>query len=727
MKKLCLTLVLIFSVILYISHTSAQYEPSTQIGLPEGAIARLGRGYIKKIMYSPDGTRLAVTTSIGVWLYDAQTGEELNLITKRDKHLVLSAAYSPDGKTIATGYWDGKLQLWDATTGKNKDTLIGHSYGVNSIAYSPDGKTIVTGGIDKTVRLWDGATGKNLNTLTEHIGSVYSVKFSRDGKIIATGSEDNTLRLWNTHTGKLINTFDGYRRPIVFSSDGKMFIGVNRSTSEVQIWHTTTGQPIKTIPKKNTVYPIVYLLENITFTLDDKGELILQNEHTEQPLKSFIGDTEMIVSIVYSPDGRTIATADLNGTMQWWDTNTGKNIKTFTRYIGSGHPSIQYSPNGNLIATGDAIMPDLWDANTGKFLRTIYGHESYGTFTFSPDGDILATASTDSTARLWDVDTGENIKTLTGHNGRAYPLIYSPDGNTFVTHDDGGALRIWNADTGNQLKTLGGDAYKFRWFLYSPDGKTLATHFNDTIRLLNAYTGETEKVLIGHTGRVHAAVYSPDGKTITTYSTDNTVRLWDTNTEKNISTLVISGKIMAVVYSPEGDPLAITTHEETVSLWNVATEQLLKKYEGQENGILGSLTRSKQKKNERTRWGPPNHIHNVKYSPNGKTLTTVSNNGTVQLWDVDKGKRIGKLIKPFKDEPVNVWIEYSPDGRTLVTSQFGNMTGTPRLWNAATGKHLKTLKGNTNCGNSFGFSPDSKTIVTGHYDGTVLLWNIPSR
>lgn len=727
MKKLLLMLVLSTFIVLSVPPTFAQYEPSTQISLPDGAIARLGRGHIKEIMYSPDGTRLAVTTSSGVWIYDGKTGEELGLITRRHKHLVMSAAYSPDGKTIATGYWNGTLRLCDADTGKNKNTLIGHSYVIDSIAYSPNGSMIATGGTDKTVRLWDVSTGKNINTLTEHIGPVYSVKFSPDGKTIATGSEDNTIRLWDTHTGKLRNTFDGYRKPIVFSMDGNMFFAVSNSTYEVQIWDTATGQPIKTIPKKNTVYPFVYLLKNNTFTLDDKGELILQNVHTEKPLKSFIDDTQLIVSIIYSPDGKTIATADLNGTMQWWDAHTGENIKTFTRYIGRGHPSIQYSPNGKLIATGGAIMPNLWDAATGKFLRTIYGHESYGIFTFSPDGDILATASADSTARLWNVYTGENIKTLTGHNGRVYPLIYSPDGNTFVTADDGGTLRIWNADTGNQLKTLTGDTYKARWFLYSPDGKKLATRFNDTVRLLNAYTGETEKSLIGHTGRVHAAAYSPNGKTITTYSTDNTVRLWDTNTEKNIKTLNILGKIMVVVYSPEGEPLAITTHEETVTLWNVATEQLLKRYEGQKNGILGSLTRSKKRKNERTRWGPPNHIHTVKYSPNGSTLATVRNNGIVQLWDVDKERRIGKLIKPFKDEPLNVWIEYSPDGRILVTAQFGNMTGTPRLWDTATGKLLKTLKGYTYCGNSLKFSPDSKTIATGHRDGTVLLWDIPTR
>ncbi|MYG00411.1 hypothetical protein F4212_14950 [Candidatus Poribacteria bacterium] len=140
MKKpfLLLTILLVSEFCLQI--VFAQYEPSTQLGLPEGAIARFGRGGIKEIMYSPDGTLFAVTISIGVWLYDARTGEEIKLLAGKHEHVIHSAAYSPDNKTIATGSWDGTGRLWDTRTGKNRKTLKGHTYGISSVAYSPDGK-----------------------------------------------------------------------------------------------------------------------------------------------------------------------------------------------------------------------------------------------------------------------------------------------------------------------------------------------------------------------------------------------------------------------------------------------------------------------------------------------------------------------------------------------------------------------------------------------------------
>ena len=119
----------------------------------EGAKARFGKGNINEIVYSPDGTRLAGAGSIGVWIYDARTGEELNLLTGHTSS-VDSVSFSPDGKTIATGSWDDTVRLWDTETGENIRTLTGHTSGVNSVSFSPNGKIIATGSRDGTVRLW---------------------------------------------------------------------------------------------------------------------------------------------------------------------------------------------------------------------------------------------------------------------------------------------------------------------------------------------------------------------------------------------------------------------------------------------------------------------------------------------------------------------------------------------------------------------------------------------
>ena len=135
-----------------LSDSSAQ--DYTQWELPDGAKARLGKGSINEIQYSPDGTRLAVADSIGIWLYDTATLQEVDLLTGHTGS-VFSVSFSPDGHTIASGSRDATIRLWDAVNGELIRTLEGHTGFVNSVVFSPDGRTIASGGDDGTVLLWD--------------------------------------------------------------------------------------------------------------------------------------------------------------------------------------------------------------------------------------------------------------------------------------------------------------------------------------------------------------------------------------------------------------------------------------------------------------------------------------------------------------------------------------------------------------------------------------------
>ena len=141
------------SMFLCSPHASAEYEPHTQWGLPEGAKARLGKGYLGEIAYSPDGTRLAVASSIGIWLYDAQTGQEVALLTRHTKG-VSSVAFSPEGWTLASGSYDYTVRLWEVSTGVPLRTFTGHTDWVWSVAFSPDGTTLTSSSWDDTILLW---------------------------------------------------------------------------------------------------------------------------------------------------------------------------------------------------------------------------------------------------------------------------------------------------------------------------------------------------------------------------------------------------------------------------------------------------------------------------------------------------------------------------------------------------------------------------------------------
>ena len=735
MKKLLLMLVLFFFVALCISPSFAQYEPSMQMGLPEGAIARFSRGSISKIGYSTDGTQIAVTTSIGVWLYDAQTGEELDLITGKNRNNSSHVVFSPDHKIIVTyNWWDRKIRLWNTRKGKLIKTLTGYKGQINTVEYSPDSKTIATASDDKTIRLWNARTGKNLQILMGHTKPVYAVKFSPDGKTIVSRCGDKTIRMWNVYTGELIRTFNAFQGPIAFSPDGNTILGTSSSSPrQLHMLNVTTGELIKTLHWRNLVPSAAYSPDGNRIAAGGyDGTIRLWDATTGQTIKTFKAHTDIVHDVVFSPDGKTLTTASRDDTMRWWDIHTGENIKTFSEYLG-GRPYIKYSPDGNTIAIERHDEGWLRDAATGKHLKTLKGHTQYiAGIAFSPNKKLIATGSADKTARLWNGHTGENIKTYKGHTHTVYTPVFSPDGNKLATRCNDSALRLWDISTGKNIITHQRERQSVN-FTFSPDSQTLALGSDaGEVSLWNTNTGEKIKTFVGHSSYVYSPLYSSNGNTIVTHSKDRSVRMWNVRTGENINTLNIMGTVNSVVHTPDGGLIAITSHMETVSLWNVETGQLLKTFEGHKMGIFEFLRRFSLKKEQNRAFGtggPPKHIRTTRYPLNGKSVTTVRNNNTVQMWNISTGKRIGKLIRPLKDDPPESTTDvvYSPDGNTLATIQLGNLGGTARLWDTSTGKLLKTLKGYTYCGNSLKFSPDSKTIATGHWDGTVLLWDIPAR
>ena len=197
---------IIFVSLLSVSNSAAQQY--TRWNLPQGAIARLGKGKINEIKYSPDSNTIAVASSIGIWLYNAHTGAELVLM-RGHTHNVYCVAFSPDGQTLASGSSDNTIRLWDTKTRRRKATFAGHTRRVRAVAFSPDGNTLASTSEDDTVRLWNLRTRRFKRTLTGHTDTGRTVAFSPDGKVLASGSADSTILLWDTHTGQILKTLTG--------------------------------------------------------------------------------------------------------------------------------------------------------------------------------------------------------------------------------------------------------------------------------------------------------------------------------------------------------------------------------------------------------------------------------------------------------------------------------------------------------------------------------------
>ena len=190
-------LILYFALTLHIPSSFAQDSP--QWHLPEGATTRLGKGWLSEIQYSPDGTRLAAAGSLGVWIYDTATDEEIALFTGYG-YSISVLVYSPDGSMLAVGCFDGSVRLLEPETGEVLRSLEARSRCISSLAFNQDGSMLASGA-GRRITLWNPETGELLNTLEGHTERVNSLVFNSDGSTLISGSRDDTIRIWDVATG----------------------------------------------------------------------------------------------------------------------------------------------------------------------------------------------------------------------------------------------------------------------------------------------------------------------------------------------------------------------------------------------------------------------------------------------------------------------------------------------------------------------------------------------
>ena len=693
----------------------------TTWGLPEGSKVRLGKGSIFDVKYSPGGRMLAVASSIGIWIYDSQTLQELALLTGHTSS-VRSVAFSPDSTILASGgSQDGTIRLWDVNTGTQIKKITGHEYRVNTVAFSPDGTTLASGSSDNvtrssddTIRLWDVNTGTQIKKITGHTENVVSVVFSPDGTTLASGSWDGTIRLWDVNTGTELKKIAGHTgsvSSVAFSPDGQT-IASGSWDDTIHLWDVNTGNEIKKIT----------------------------------------GHTSGVHSVAFSPDGQTIASGGWNDTIRLWDVKTGTELKKITGHTSSVN-SVVFSPDGQTIASGSGDRTiRLWDINTGTELKKITGHtSSVLSVVFSPDGQTIASASWDKTIRLWDVNTDREIKKLTGHTWEVDTVAFSPDGQTIASGSGDRTIRLWDVNTGTELKKITGHTGPVNSVVFSPDGQTIASGgWDDTIRLWDVNTGREIKKITGHTSSVLSVVFSPDGQTIASASWDKTIRLWDVNTDREIKKITgHTSAVWSVAFSPDGQTLASGSDDRTIRLWGINTGSEIKKFTGyryRANSVVFSPDGQTIASGSRydtiagiddTFWlwdvntgteikktGHTGNVRSVVFSPDGQTIASGSSDGTILLWDVGYFKSVNARERQLKRIAGHTWgvssVVFSPDGQTIAS---GSWDKTIRLWNTTTGREIKKLTGHTSSVLSVAFSPDGQTIASGSWDKTIRLWN----
>ncbi len=515
------------------------------------------------------------------------------------------------------------------------------------------------------------------------------------------------------------------------------------------------------------------------------GCVLISNTKTDEPYPlTFHVHTDCVWRVVYSPDGKTIATDSRDGTTRFWDAASSKLKYTITKE--SNHANeLSFTSDGKVVVCVSWTNKiTLLNANTYKTIRTFNLHPDCVTTSaaYSPIQEVIAVGSDNGNIYLYDRNTNELKHTITSHKEHVDVLAFSSDGKTLASASIyEKSIKLWDTDSGEHIKTFTGHASYIRGLAFSPDGKTLTSGSGDgTIRFWDIHTGDIIKMYVGYSEYVMSIACNPNGKTIASKTSDHAVRIWDTRTWKNIETfyqfqdttfgitfnsdgylliasatengikllventgehkLIQTGEsdIMEDIYfSPDGNTLVSCSTDDIIRLWDIQTCEEKKVQLGPDNGVRG-----------------------IAFHPDGKTIATRNFENTIQLWDVDTGENIksffahyggvdciafssdGKaLASAGNDDIIKLWdtntyksimeltghtdctlcLAFSPNGKTLAN---GREDGSINLWDTDNGERKKVIYGHSNKVNSMEFSQDGNTLVSGSGDGTVLIWEI---
>jgi WD40 repeat protein len=582
---------------------------------------------------------------------------------------VVSVAFSPDGKLLATGDTNGEIRLRQVKDSTQVLSCQGHNGWVLSLAFHPDGVILSSSSTDSTVKLWDVQTGQCLQTFQGHDNEVWSVAFSPDGSILASGSDDHSIKLWNISTGKCLRRFQGHVswvHSVAFTPDGQSLIS-GSDDETIRLWNISTGECLKT----------------------------------------FQGHSDGIRSIAISPDGQMLASSSEDQTVKLWDIRTSKCLRTLQGHSNEIY-SVTFCPQGELLASGSHDQTvKLWNISTGECLRTFQGHSSWVySVAFSPQGDILVSGSYDQTARLWNISTGQCLRKFQGYTSQLLSVVFSPDREILVSGSHDSSVRLWNVETGQVLRTIPGHLAAVWSVAFSPDGQTLASSSEDrTVRLWDAKTGQCLQVFRGHHALVWSVAFSPDGQTLVSSSEDRTVRLWDIKTGQVLRILEEHlAAVWSVAFSPDNQTLASGSHDQTVKLWDVGTGQCKKNLVGHKAWVWsvtfspdGKLLASTSPDGTIRLWSFDTSeclkvlqidgwLQLAVFSPDSKMLAGCSRDLTIQLWDIHQDR----CFKVLQGHTGRIWsLAFNPDSRTLVSCGEDE---TIKLWDIATGNCLKTLR-----------------------------------
>lgn len=575
-------------------------------------------------------------------------------------HAISSVAYSPDGKYCITGDQGGIAKIWTAS-GKEIQTIQADTNTLTSVAFSPsDGKLVLIGS-GEMAKVWDWMTGKAVKTFESTTGSVEKAAFSRDGATILTSTKGGA-QLWNRNSGKINHTLplpNAELRSAIFSPDGNSIL-------------------------------TLYLVTDPADDANKKAAAVLWDKASGKQIRSYDCD----------PDTYIATFADNKSILLGYnvvDVQTGAILRSFEGF-GNGASGHVFSPNGQYLLTGheevnlrDGLrncIATLWDAQSGKEIRTFSHKRSVTAVAFSPDGQYVLTGSKDETIKQWDPKIEEPICTFSGHGRPVSGVAYSPDGQA-VLIGSGDAGKLWSLNEqkvinlpydhdvtsvafspsdGGQFAFLGGGHY--RAAIFDRTGKLVKRTGKSELEMLTANEGQ-----FSGDERIGQLLVSPNGKyVLTAYTADWSAVLWDVQSgSRKASFGAGDAPVRSMAFSPDGQ--SVLTLSYGVAQLSTLTGKETQKFtlpEGQERDFeTVAFSADGQpflegKVNGRTkRWSLDGQEINIKsdvartnQSPDGKYRLEADKDNTAKIWDTATGAIVATLVNVDEDD----WVVTAPSG-----------------------------------------------------------------
>ena len=658
----------------------------TTWALPEGAIARLGKGNFREVKSSPNGTYFAVATGMGLWWYEMSSRSPIAL-WETERGMISAVDFSQDSEWIAIANYDGVIKIIDIQSGdclaQMKRTEEHNIYW--RINFSSDRKRIATAnwhGIVEVLDVHQGICVAQMDRGNREVISsdIYRLEFSPNGRYVAAtadnlGTEGTQTYVWCPETGELIFKFAGTN--FRFSQESCLLAGVtsdepiedaNPLNHYISVWNVKTGERVSHFSVKKSWMDITFSPCSAFLASSSRDDSLRVWDVAKGVQR--IAYTEFQASRItpfYSTEGELFAIVDGQDTVEVWNMDRCEKIE-----VPKLHPrsvDAAWFREFRQVALA-AIRTDTTSNKKTQIgnihtLSTIRESVCFpDPVIFLPDGKTLATKGHRTGIILWDVARKRVQETLL-RDTRITSFTVLSSGNMLAAHSQDNNVKVWDAEKPNApiAEFTETDPVRLIWNIaFAPTGDRLAVGSREgTIYLWDFKGKERLKPLTGHTDHIWSVCFSPDGKRLVSGSDDRVARLWDVESSEKIATL----------------PL-----------------------------------------------GEPRTLMKIAFSPCG-TLIAGGLFGEIRLWNAETLTTLFTIPQPQTQKPYA--LAFSPCGKYLASGTWwekGMEKMAIRLWEVASGENIATLWGHPTDIQSLAFSPDSTLLATGSFDCSILLWDL---